>query len=546
MATLYRKYRPQSFSEVLGQNHIKTTLENEIKSGEIAQAYIFCGPRAVGKTTLARILAKAVNCNTRKSKESEPCNKCTICTNIEKGKSLEVIEIDAASHTGVDNVRENIISAARVAPSSHKYKVFIIDEVHMLSISAFNALLKLIEEPPKHAMFILCTTEIHKVPATVISRCQRFDFKRMSLADTVKKLQYILDKEGLKADKKILETIGRQANGYLRDAESLLGQVVSLASGKTITEKEALLILPNTDLHKAVEYLQYLSKNEPHKAISLINELVDAGVDLKSFTGDLIQILRKMMMDKINPGFSQTLGLDFGQSLEKEIAEVLEGFDTTKISQIIETLIIAQNDLKNTQITQLPLELATVKLSGSSRPSEISQTPVTPKPVPQPQPKKTIENDNDKPATPTPPSVTTPEPSVSQPTNTSKGTVKLQDIKKNWKEFLIYIRKDNHSLSFILQNCVPEQVEGNLVTLAFKYKFHADRINDMAIKIIVEKALGEIFKSQLTLITRVDEKLRMPTNTSTTPAKEETPNQNPAQKGALNNLLNAFGGEVIS
>ncbi|PJB19346.1 DNA polymerase III, subunit gamma and tau, partial [Candidatus Falkowbacteria bacterium CG_4_9_14_3_um_filter_36_9] len=190
MATLYRKYRPQNFKEVVGQNHIKLTLEQEVESGKIAHAYIFCGPRAVGKTTLARVLAKAVNCERIKAGEHEPCNKCSSCQDITIGRNMDIMEIDAASHTGVDNVRENIIASTRIFPSRSKYKVFIIDEVHMLSLSAFNALLKIIEEPPAYVLFILCTTEIHKVPTTIISRCQRFDFKRISLSDMTGKLSY--------------------------------------------------------------------------------------------------------------------------------------------------------------------------------------------------------------------------------------------------------------------------------------------------------------------------------------------------------------------
>src|SRR3989344_5558425 len=185
--TLYRKYRPQTFAEVVGQNHIKTTLQNELEKDKIAHAYLFSGPRGLGKTTMARLFAKAVNCLTRKSGQSEPCNQCNSCQEVITGRSLDVIEIDAASHTGVDNVRENIIENSRFTPTSRKFKVFIIDEVHMLSTSAFNALLKTLEEPPEHAIFILATTEIHKVPETIVSRCQHFDFHKVPTADIVKR-----------------------------------------------------------------------------------------------------------------------------------------------------------------------------------------------------------------------------------------------------------------------------------------------------------------------------------------------------------------------
>lgn len=204
MATLYRKYRPQTFAEAVGQNHIKLTIQSELATDKIAHAYLFCGPRAVGKTTFARLVAKAINCLNRQEGSFEPCDKCESCQEIVLGRALDIIEIDAASNTGVDNVRDNIIASARVSPSKSKYKVFIIDEVHMLSISAFNALLKILEEPPKRVVFILCTTETHKVPATIISRCERFDFKRIGLVDIVKKLSHIVREEKVKVDKDIL------------------------------------------------------------------------------------------------------------------------------------------------------------------------------------------------------------------------------------------------------------------------------------------------------------------------------------------------------
>mgnify|MGYP001294610995 CR=1 FL=1 len=190
-ATLYRKYRPQKFSDLVGQNHIKITLQNEIKTNKLAHAFIFAGPRGVGKTTTARILAKAINCQDNEKDQTEPCNSCSACQEITGSRALDVVEIDAASHTGVDNVRENIITTAKLSPARLKYRVFIIDEVHMLSISAFNALLKILEEPPKNVIFILATTEIHKVPVTIISRCQRFDFKRVSAKEIVNLLATI-------------------------------------------------------------------------------------------------------------------------------------------------------------------------------------------------------------------------------------------------------------------------------------------------------------------------------------------------------------------
>lgn len=261
MSTLYRQYRPQSFAEVFGQNHVKITLSEEIKRQQIASSYLFCGPRAVGKTTIARLLAKSLNCLNRSADSAEPCNQCANCLAITAGQSLDIIEIDAASQTGVDNVRENIIASSRLTPSTGQYKIFIIDEVHMLSNSSFNALLKTLEEPPKQVVFILCTTEVHKIPATVISRCERYDFKKIGLTDMVKKLQYILKQEGWSADEAVLAAIAKNSQGHLRDAESLLGQLLAISqpvkgSEKNLTMEDFYLLAPSSDMTIIGQFLQ--------------------------------------------------------------------------------------------------------------------------------------------------------------------------------------------------------------------------------------------------------------------------------------------------
>jgi len=292
MATLYRKYRPSKFAEILGQNHIKITLQHEIESNQLAHAYLFCGPRAVGKTTIARILSKSINCVNRKSDEHEPCNGCSSCKEISESRGVDVIEIDAASHTGVDNVRDNIIASSRVSPSSSKHKIFIIDEIHMLSIPAFNALLKTLEEPPKNVTFILCTTESHKIPTTIISRCQRFDFKRIDLGDIVNKLSYISREEGIEVEKSVLETIAQQSDGHMRDAESIFGQLVSI-SGNKITENEANLVVPKSNLSQVLDLIDLLSKKDTGNSIRKINNLLEGGLIYQDSQKNLLRLLEK-------------------------------------------------------------------------------------------------------------------------------------------------------------------------------------------------------------------------------------------------------------
>ncbi|MEK7167667.1 MAG: DNA polymerase III subunit gamma/tau, partial [Patescibacteria group bacterium] len=307
MASLYRKYRPQSFQDLIGQNHIKITLQNEIELDKIGHAYLFCGPRGLGKTTTARLFAKSINCFNRESGKSEPCNECLSCRSIINNNSVDIIEIDAASHTGVDNVRENIIENARFTPSSSKFKVFIIDEVHMLSTSAFNALLKTLEEPPAHAIFILCTTEIHKLPQTIISRCQRFDFKKVSSDNMLKRLEHLVREEKKKVAKKVLQNIVLHSEGCVRDAESLLEKILTL--GDDITEEQAELVLPRSDFNQIISLLNFLLDKNATASIELINQLVSDGVDLSIFLDSLVEFLRKVLLLKVN-GRLSNLGLE--------------------------------------------------------------------------------------------------------------------------------------------------------------------------------------------------------------------------------------------
>jgi len=541
MATLYRKYRPQTFKEAVGQNHIKITLQNEIGTGKTAHAYLFCGPRAVGKTTFARLLAKAVNCLNRKEGEFEPCDKCSSCLEIMAGRSLDIIEIDAASHTGVDNVRENIIASARTSPSKYKNKVFIIDEVHMLSISAFNALLKLIEEPPAHVIFILCTTEIHKVPATIISRCERFDFRRISIEDTVKKLTYIIKEEGIKVEREILEAIARQSEGHMRDAESLLGQLVSIA-GKEITRAEADLVIPRSDITEIVKLLECLSKKDASGAIALVNKLIDDGVDSEKFAGDFIEILRKILLSKINPSLGERIGLDIGESFEVKINSLKTNFDIGFLILILEKFITAKAEMKNSFIIQLPLELAIAELcleKGIPVKSSFS-APTEP---PKPRPINSAPNQENK----IPPA----EPVAA---SNDGALPDQQKILARWSEVLAKIKKYNHSLSFILHLCRPRDLSGNKLCLAFKYKFHKDRINEAKMKEIVQNVLREVYGVQLLVDAIIDENLQIDergngAGGSEVIAEIEMPMPPVEEKNngsdMMSDLLRTFGGKVV-
>jgi len=559
MATLYRQYRPQNFSEILGQNYIKTILQNEILTDKIAQAYLFCGPRAVGKTTMARVLAKAVNCLSRKADDYEPCDKCENCLNITAGNNLDIIEIDAASNTGVDNVRDNIISSSRVGSDKNKYKVFIIDEVHMLSISAFNALLKLLEEPPRQVIFILCTTEIHKIPNTIISRCQRFDFRRIGLADMVKKMEHIVKSEGIKVDAKILETIARHSDGYMRDAESLLGQILSI-SDQEITEKEADLVIPHNDFKEIINFIDYLNKKDASKAIRLINNLIDNGINLKNFTVDLIEVLRKMMLAKISPNLADSLGLDYGESLELQINDLK--LELAQIVRFIEKFNEAHNNLRNSFITQLPLELAVVDLCAEAKPVaniytsqpsvNITSTPIINKSAE----KLVTPNIGANPSVAITPEVTPIATAVAPLRPLEPFDSSLDMVVKNWNEVIARVKPLNHSLSFVLQTARVTGFHGNVIDLTFKYKFHKDRIVSAPIMEMLCNVLFEVYGQTLIINALIDESMvtvatpvATGENSSAGEAEIlETATPAPADAKAdnvISNLINAFGGEVV-
>ncbi|MCD8027817.1 MAG: DNA polymerase III subunit gamma/tau [Erysipelotrichaceae bacterium] len=287
---LYRVYRPQTFDDVAGQEHIVTTLKHAIEENKIAHAYLFCGPRGTGKTTIAKLLAKAVNCTGK----NKPCNECSNCKQISEGRHPDVVEIDAASNNGVDEVRE-LIDKINYAPTQSKYKVYIIDEVHMMTSGAFNALLKTLEEPPAHVIFIMATTEVHKILPTIISRCQRFDFTKLSNEDIVKRMKVIVNKEKFVCDDDALELIAKLADGGMRDALSILEQCVAY-NDKHLTLEDVNTVYGLISLEKKIELLKVLLTRDMKQALLLLDQMKMNGIDIKRLTLDLVDILKDIII----------------------------------------------------------------------------------------------------------------------------------------------------------------------------------------------------------------------------------------------------------
>ena len=362
---LYRKYRPQTFAEVIGQEHVVQTLTNAISSGMISHAYLFSGPRGSGKTTLARLLAKAVNCQNRKKGEAEPCNQCPSCTEIMAGRSLDLLEIDAASHRGIDEIRE-LRDGIKFVPTKSKYKVFILDEAHQLSKDAANALLKTLEEPPSHAIFILATTEIHKMIPTVISRCQRFDFRRLTLPEIIKRLEIIAGKEKVKIERAALELIALNSGGAIRDGEGLLDQALTFAgSGGEIKAEDIKDLLGLVEVELVAKFCDFLCQKKASEAINLLNEITDRGADLQEFAKILINYLRQALILKItgveegNPIITGLTKEEF-QKLQNQAAN----FKEEELRNILNLFLEAENKMKYSPIPQLPLELAIIEACG--------------------------------------------------------------------------------------------------------------------------------------------------------------------------------------
>lgn len=355
---IYRKYRPQTFTEVVGQEHVVRTLTNAVASGRVGHAYLFSGPRGTGNTTLARILAKTVNCTDPQG--SEPCNKCLSCQEFSKGAALDLVEIDAASNRGIDEIRE-LREGIRFSPAKAKYKVYIIDEAHQLTKEAFNALLKTLEEPPAHAIFVLATTEVERMPATILSRVQRFDFKKFTVPQIETRLSALAKAEGVKIESAALRTVAAAGEGSLRDAERTLEQVIAFSENPiTLANVESILGRVNTEKIKG--FVDLLSAQNLAGTVHHLHELSDAGVNLHEFTKGLIQHLRRAMVLAASPQLKAALASSLTDEEFAAVYAHASAFPIGQLARIIDRFIRAENELRRSPLPLLPLELAAVQL----------------------------------------------------------------------------------------------------------------------------------------------------------------------------------------
>ena len=357
MQVLYRKYRPQQFKDFTAQNHVIQTLTNEIEQNKIAHAYLFSGHRGTGKTTMARLFAKAINCQNRKG--FEPCNECLACKEINKGSAVDIIEIDAASNRGIDDIR-SLRDSIRYRPNLLKYKVLILDEAHQLSKDAANALLKILEEPPKYVVFILATTEAHKMISTISSRCQRFDFYKLTIKEIVSKLERIAKEEGIVIQKEALELIAMSSDGALRDAEGILNQVLNFSFGREIKVEDVQDMLGVVDLSLAFEFVEFLKGKNISGAVKYLNEKIEKGLNIDEFSKTIINFLRKLLILKISKDLVDDIAMGETKETKDRMLDLASQFEAKNLKLILDLFLGAESKRMFSSIPQLPFELALV------------------------------------------------------------------------------------------------------------------------------------------------------------------------------------------
>ena len=539
-----RKWRPKDFDSVLGQEHVTTTLKNAIAQNRVAHAYIFSGPRGVGKTTTARIFAMALNCKNGTAKE--PCGTCDSCKEISSGTNLDVIEIDGASNRGIDEVRalrENI----KFAPTRGKYKVYIIDEVHMLTEEAFNALLKTLEEPPAHAIFIFATTRPYKVPSTILSRCQRFDFKRLTVNEITGKLKEIVKSEKLEIEEEALYTIARAAEGAMRDAESMLDQLVSFC-GKKIDAESATAISGTVGHEVLFDFTEKVINKDTAGILKLVDGVIASGKDIPQFVNSLVVHFRNILIARAS---DEPEGLiDLPKEMIGRLAVQAKSFSNETLLYILTVLMGAQDSVRRAISQRIPLELAAIRLTR--RDDLVSLTSILDRIE---QLEKKLASGAAKPEPKAAPQPQHKDEKISEPAKDAEkkehfdvkveiGTHELsfERICEIWPNLLREILSKKMSLALFLQPGQPLKLEDSVLTIAFsrEHKFHKEALETNGNRKMIENALSGILKHDVKIDMKVVEALEKKVSVEDLLQEERQEETHEVVKSALE----IFGGNL--
>ncbi|MFA5499601.1 MAG: DNA polymerase III subunit gamma/tau [Candidatus Omnitrophota bacterium] len=566
-----RKYRPQAFDEVVGQSHITTTLKNAIAQNRVAHAYIFAGPRGVGKTTTARIVAKALNCE--KGPTDNPCNTCPSCTEITQGVSLDILEIDGASNRGIDEIR-NLRENVKFSPSKGRFKVYIIDEVHMLTQEAFNALLKTLEEPPPHVKFIFATTQAHKVPPTILSRCQRFDFRRISIKDIVVSLKAIAKKEGIKAEEEALILIARHSDGSMRDAQVVLDQIASFTEGK-IAPEDASKILGAVSDDMLFDLADAIRSKDAVRALKMIEKIADDGKDIVQVILYMIEHFRNLSVTKVSK--DPTGLIDASDEKIKKYEEQARKFTVEDILYIVYTLSNTIDFVRKSNMARVPFEVALVKLTRkgamipaediidrleklesrlASAPSDKPDVSSTNLMSDSPAPKAPINSQLPPAERLQQPGQATPNSQLNAPdaprqTPNAKGSI--DTIITAWPAILNCIKDRKISIAMYLKEGIPIRVESNALSIEFprSSQFHKEMLESTDCRSLISKAIKDITGHEFRLKFMISESDNAASNASKGAFEEslgfvskDEDTKESIDEPIINDALQIFGGEV--
>ena len=542
---LARKYRPENFDQVVGQSHITDILKNAIQHDRLGQAYLFCGPRGIGKTSCARILAKALNCD--KGITAEPCGKCPACVAISQGNSFDVLEIDGASNRGIDEIR-TIRENVKFAPSYGRYKIYIVDEVHMLTTEAFNALLKTLEEPPDHVKFIFATTDPNKLPATIISRCQRFDFKRIQFTDLCDSLKDIAGMEKIRVDQDAVYAIAKAAKGSFRDALSILDQVGAL-SEKSVKGADVYSMLGLVELDMLFSLVDALGQGDCAQALAVFDSIIGRGKDVKQLGKDVIEHFRHLMIIKL-AGTSVARIKEMGKLVDYpgEIKDLLlrqsHLFELKEILTAVDIFIEAQETSRITESERTPLEIAFAKLTlflnrppGEERPAPDKAGAYNPgdmiknqrgqvNPLPD---SHSADSDEEQ----EPEELGAADPSLAQATR-KDVPLSLETVQSSWSDLTHAVSRERMSLATYLQEAVPYALRDDTLVLGFtpEHAFFKESLESNENRELVERIFSDRLCTKLIIRYEVVDNVK--------------PRVQEKDSPVVKDVLDAFGGEIVS